>query len=84
MSENSILGNVLDDPNHDMNEFVSSIFDGSFDENYNLPVSRINRISGMDVIFCIKEALDIIFENADGSSLKGERNKIKEIQFVQI
>ncbi|EPJ1885300.1 DEAD/DEAH box helicase [Enterobacter asburiae] len=77
MSENSILENVLDDPSHDMNEFVSSIFDGSFDENYNLPVSRINRISGMKVIVCIKDALDIIFENADGGSLKGERNKIK-------
>ncbi len=75
MSETSILEDVANDTDNDMNEFVNSIFSGTFNENYNIPQSRAERFSADDVTYYIRVALNIIFSTENGKNLKGEKNR---------
>jgi len=75
MSEISILEDVANDADNDMNEFVSSIFAGTFNENYNIPQSRAERFSAEDVTYYIRVALNIIFSTENGKNLKGAKNR---------
>ncbi|MDI3359343.1 DEAD/DEAH box helicase [Lelliottia sp. V89_10] len=83
LSERSILHDVLDDETNDMHEFVSSIFDGTFNEDYNIPLSRIKRISDEQVLACIKNALSIIFLGNNGESLRGQSNRANRIKLQE-
>lgn len=75
MSETSILEDVMNDPDNDMNEFVSSIFSGTFNDNYNIPQSRAERFSAEDVTYYIRVALNIIFSTENGKNLEGAKNR---------
>lgn len=75
MSETSILEDVANDTDNDMNEFVNSIFSGTFNENYNIPQSRAERFSAEDVTYYIRVALNIVFSTENGKNLKGIKNR---------
>jgi len=59
----------------DERELVSSIREGTFDEEVNLPVSKVERLSTNEVIKLAYEIIELIYSGEFGSKLFGKDNK---------
>ncbi|WP_426369115.1 hypothetical protein [Pseudocolwellia sp. HL-MZ7] len=67
----------------DERELVSSIIEGTFDEEINLPESKVERLTTDEVIELLKEVLELIYSDEFGSRLfgannRGNRNVVKQ------
>lgn len=74
LEEESILESPVD-YNNDNYELISSIIDGTFDEDINLPASKIRRLKEGKVFESIAFILDVVFEGTFGERLIGAKNK---------
>ncbi|MDX7723473.1 hypothetical protein, partial [Aeromonas caviae] len=59
----------------DEKELVSSIIDGTFNEDINLPQTKIERLSNEHTFNIIKQILDLIYGDEFGKKLFGHDNK---------
>lgn len=71
---------ILENPNIqdvDMKELIDSIKNDTFDDDKNLPLSRVERLSQEEVLECAKAFLDIIYRDPDSirESIGGDTNK---------
>ncbi|MEX5384168.1 DEAD/DEAH box helicase [Cronobacter muytjensii] len=74
LEEQSVLEHPVDH-NNDNYELVKSIIDGTFNEDINLPVSKIERLKNEKVIESIICILDVVFHGTFGERLSGVHNK---------
>ncbi|ELA8131910.1 DEAD/DEAH box helicase [Vibrio parahaemolyticus] len=74
LSEESML-DLPEEELEDERELVSSMIDGSFNEDINLPDSKIDRLSAEHVTEKLERILNIIYTNELGSKLFGTENR---------
>ncbi|MFQ2426309.1 DEAD/DEAH box helicase [Aeromonas caviae] len=74
LSETSLLESDADEFT-DEKELVSSIIDGTFNEDINLPQTKIERLSNEHTFNIIKQILDLIYGDEFGKKLFGHDNK---------
>ncbi|MCG9964394.1 DEAD/DEAH box helicase [Shewanella cutis] len=74
LSEESLLEKdiaALDDER----ELISSIIEGTFNEEINLPQSKVDRLTTKLAVELMKSILYLVYENGFGTNLFGQRNK---------
>lgn len=74
LSETSLLESDADDFT-DEKELISSIIDGTFNEDINLPQTKIERLSNQHTFDLIKETLHLIYGDEFGKHLFGRKNR---------
>lgn len=74
LSEISILDQEVDEVT-DEKELISSILDGSFNNEFNLPMSKVERLSSQESIENIKLILELVYVGGFGEKLFGSNNK---------
>ncbi|WP_171866440.1 DEAD/DEAH box helicase [Escherichia coli] len=74
LEEKSILENSVDSDN-DNHELIESIVDGTFNEDINLPESKIKRLQNDTIYTDIAFILDTVFDGHFGSKLIGPENR---------
>lgn len=74
LSETSLLESDADDFT-DEKELISSIIDGTFNEDVNLPQTKIERLSNQHTFDLIKETLHLIYGDEFGKHLFGRKNR---------
>ncbi|MNQ71698.1 ski2-like helicase [compost metagenome] len=74
LSETSLLESDADDFT-DEKELISSIIDGTFNEDINLPQTKIERLSNQHTFDLIKETLHLIYGDEFGKNLFGRKNR---------
>lgn len=72
---------ILDRPDiqdQDTKELVTSIKNDTFDDDKNLPLSKVDRLSQESVLLSAKSFLDIVYKNDENirNSIGGKENKI--------
>ena len=84
LDEESVIDNPLDGQNPDLAELIDSIRSETFDDDKQIPKTKVERLSHPDILECSKIILDIIYkqgqsvkENTTGSSNKAAREQIK-------
>jgi helicase len=83
LSETSVIDLEHDGEADDVRELIDSIRDGSFDDQFNLPKSRIDRLARKNVLEACGRVLDLIYakktirESIEGDSLRSIRETIK-------
>lgn len=75
LSEESILDSDVIDDGRDESELICSIANGTFDEEINLPLSKIERLSSDEITSAVAEILRIVYKLSDYRNLKGDDNK---------
>lgn len=75
LEEKSILEAPIDDDN-DNHELIKSIVDGTFDDEINLPLSKIERLKSDSAVISIRFILDEVFDGDFGRNLIGSANKV--------
>lgn len=80
LSEKSILETDIEVDDDDK-ELIDSILQQSFNDELNLPQSKIERLSEQKILDSIKRVLNLIYENTEklGSNLGREKNAGKRI-----
>ncbi|HAA44253.1 MAG: helicase domain-containing protein [Halomonas sp. 54_146] len=84
LEERSILDNpeIIDDP--DTSELINSIKEGSFDDDKQSPLSKIERLSDSEVLKYCEAILSVIYngssikENLYGAKNEGKRESLKK------
>jgi len=74
LSETYLLESDADDFT-DEKELISSIIDGTFNEDVNLPQTKIERLSNQHTFDLIKETLHLIYGDEFGKHLFGRKNR---------
>ncbi|UTN99992.1 DEAD/DEAH box helicase [Serratia nematodiphila] len=74
LEERSVLENPVDSGN-DNHELIKSIADGTFNEDINLPESKIKRLQNDNIYKSIVFILDAVFNEGFGSKLIGSENR---------
>ncbi|MEQ5400443.1 DEAD/DEAH box helicase [Providencia rettgeri] len=74
LEEESILESPISFDN-DNQELINSIIDGNFNEDLNLPASKIDRLKQNNIYKSIKFIFDVIFNGEFGEKLSGAENK---------
>lgn len=76
LSEVSILDKEYEGDDADVKEVIDSIRDGSFDDDYNLPETKVKRLSASPVLEACRKVLDIMYENGEiRKGLSGKESK---------
>ncbi|BDM22054.1 DEAD/DEAH box helicase [Pseudomonas sp. LRP2-20] len=76
LSEVSILDKEYEGDDAEVKEVIDSIKDGSFDDDYNMPQTKVARLSASPVLAACRKVLDIIYEgNEIRSGLSGKESK---------
>ncbi len=78
LHESSLIDDVSREPNvdDDFNDLLGAIRNNTFDEDKNLPKSKVERLSGHDVLDSAKSFLDIIYaQKIIRKSIGGEVNR---------
>jgi len=81
LSESSLIDNLdhdpgLDDSNDDSIELLGSIRDNTFDEDKNLPNSKVERLTERSVLDSVKSFLDIIYaQETIKEAIGGDENR---------
>ncbi|MBW5827163.1 DEAD/DEAH box helicase [Yersinia kristensenii] len=74
LEEKSVLENPVDSDN-DNHELIKSIVNGTFNEDINLPESKIERLQNNNIYKNITFILDTVFNEQFGSKLIGPENR---------
>jgi len=81
LSEISVIDSDDLDRNDDAQEVVDAFRQGEFDEIYNLPQKRVDRLAAPAVLAACKVVLDIMYSgSAEKQDISGEENKSSRIQ----
>jgi hypothetical protein len=76
LSEQSIIDADFETDSIDNKELIESIQKNTFDEEYNLPQSKVDRLSSERVLEACREVLDIIYQESNiRENLSGEENR---------
>lgn len=84
LSETSIIDSDFDDTSPDTQELLSSIKSGTFDDEYNMPKTKVERLSSPRVLAACRAILDILYEGGilrdtlSGDTNKPKREKIRD------
>ncbi|CRL50733.1 DEAD/DEAH box helicase [Pseudomonas sp. URMO17WK12:I11] len=81
LSDTSVIDSDFEGASTDTQEIMTAIKGGTFDDEYNMPESKVERLSSTEVISACKEILDILYGGDNlRESLSGEQNKPKRIK----
>jgi hypothetical protein len=76
LSEKSIIDKDYDGDSEDVKELIDSLRKDAFDEEHNMPKSRVERLSQPEIFLACKEILDLIYaEENIRTSVEGEENR---------
>lgn len=76
LSENSIIDQDHTDEQEFVKEIISSIHNDTFGDEYNMPLSRVERLSQENIFTCCKNILSLIFaKNTIKESVEGDTNR---------
>lgn len=84
LSEKSIIDTDFEDETPDTRELIDSIRNDSFDDDYNLPQAKVDRLMHADVLSACTAVLDVLYEegsireNLSGNENLESRSIIKE------
>lgn len=85
LNETSIIDSEPDlNSSEDDRELITAIKDGAFDDEYNIPVTKVQRLSSAKILQACKTILDIIYatenihKNLSGAANKEKRKKIND------
>ena len=75
LNEKSIIDTDFEGDSEDVRELIDSIRKNTFDDEYNLPRSKVDRLSDKSVLDCCKTVLDIIYRGQTiRESISGDDN----------
>lgn len=74
LSEESLLEQDIEGLD-DERELISSIIEGTFDEEMNLPLTKVDRLSTKDALELMESVLYFMYEDGFGAKLFGRDNK---------
>ncbi len=74
LEEKSVLEEPIDIDN-DNHELVKSIVEGTFNDDINLPLSKIERLKSLSCTVALRNILDTLFDGDFGHSIIGSKNK---------
>lgn len=83
LSEVSVIDSDFDGDSPDAKELIDSIRGGTFVDEYNLPLTKVARLSASDVLDACRLVLDLIYagdnirDSLSGDGNKPERDKVK-------
>ncbi|SFB05869.1 DEAD/DEAH box helicase [Pseudomonas sp. NFIX10] len=78
LSEISVIDSDFADASPDTQELMSSIKSGTFNDEYNMPKSKVERLSSPEIIIACRNILDRLYEAGNvRDSIAGEANKTK-------
>lgn len=73
LNENSIIDQDHDEASDDVKELITSIKEDTFDDENNMPKSRVERLSQENVLVACKRVLDLIYsESTVRASVEGD------------
>jgi hypothetical protein len=76
LSEKSIIDKDYDGDSDDVKELIDSLRTDDFDEEHNMPRSRVERLSQPEIFSACKKILDLIYAKEDiRASVEGEENR---------
>lgn len=85
LDERSVIDQPLDESNIDSIELIESLKNNTFDEDKQIPISKMERLSSNECLRCCREVLDLIYpknlstrENLHGSENKNNRSILYE------
>lgn len=84
LSEVSVIDSDFDGDSPEVKELIESIRGGTFVDEYNLPMTKVARLSAAEVLGACRVVLDLIYagdnvrDSLSGDQKKSERDNIKE------
>lgn len=85
LDEKSVIDTPLSEQNQDSVELIDSIRTETFDDDKQMPKTKVERLSSSDILECSIKIINIIYksgqsikENTSGVSNKNARNEIKK------